>query len=367
MLQRAGEPKMVAAEESRMSVSAKRRLQLVGPQTSAKELNASGPHRVGVLALPKSALSDLAGPYEAFLLAARLGQQRLGLQHPFYEVTLLSIAGSSIDTLSGLRIDGACPLSRYQGFPDTLVVTGEPDSLDPLEDHSALLKWLREAALQSLRVCSVCTGVFCLAEAGVLSEKHVTTHWQHADALARKYKTIEVDPEPVFLRDGKFYTSAGCTAALDLSLALIEEDLGTEIATELAYATIMPFRRPGRQAQISPLLKLQMSDREPLRQLQGWMLEHIHLPLTVEDLAAQVHMSPRNFARAFVGVVGTTPARFLETLRLEAARRRLEETNRNVDQIAAECGFGSTERMRRSFQRNLGIPPSAYRREVDRA
>jgi transcriptional regulator GlxA family with amidase domain len=244
-------------------------------------------------------------------------------------------------------------------------VCGEADSLDPTYDHSSLFRWLRHVSERSRRVCSVCTGIFCLAETGLLNERHVTTHWQYADSLARKYPALHVDPEPLFLRDGKFYTSAGCTAGMDLSLALIEEDLGVEIASEIARATIMFLRRPGRQAQISPLLKLQMSEREPMRDLQTWMLEHLHLPLTVEDLAAQVHMSPRNFARSFVAELGTTPARFLETLRLEAARRRLEETDRNVDQIAAECGFGSAEVMRRCFIRNLGTPPSAYRRQVE--
>jgi len=347
-----------------MRESSKARLQLVHAEASSR-LSSGRPHRIAVLALPKSALSDLAGPYETFAMAGRLGQLALKLAQPFYEVTLLSVAGSSIVTLSGLRIDGACSIARYKGFPDTLIVAGEEDSLDRSKNHSILLRWVREAAAQSRRVCSVCTGVFCLAEAGVLSGRRVTTHWQHSEALARRYRALEVDPEPVFLRDEKFYTSAGCTAALDLSLALIEEDLGAEIATEIAHSTIMFLRRPGRQAQISPLLKLQMSDREPLRELQGWMLEHLRLPLTVEDLAAQVHMSPRNFARAFVAAVGTTPARFLETLRIEAARRRLEETDRNVDRIAAECGFGSAEVMRRSFVRNLGIPPSAYRHPLN--
>ena len=191
--------------------------------------------------------------------------------------------------------------------------------------------------------------------------RHVATHWQRAQALAQKYPAIHVDPEPLFLRDGKYYTSAGCTAAMDLSLALIEEDLGGEVATQIACASIMYLRRRGQQAQISPLLKLQMSDREPLRNLQAWMLEHLHLPLTVEDLAAQVHMSPRNFARSFAAAVGTTPARFLETLRLETARRRLEETSRSLDQVAGECGFGSAEVMRRSFVRHFGASPGTFR------
>lgn len=348
-----------------MDTVSKRRLQLVEPKAPILPLSSDQQHRVAVLALPNSALSDLAGPYEAFLMAARLGQEKLSRRLPYYEVTLLSIAGDSVATLSGLSVTGARPFQTYEGFPDTLVVSGEADSLDAGADHSYLFGWLRNVSESSRRVCAVCTGVFCLAEAGLLHERHVTTHWQYADSLARKYPSLDVNPEPLFLRDGKFYTSAGCTAAMDLSLALIEEDLGVEVASEIARATIMFLRRPGRQAQISPLLKLQMSEREPMRDLQAWMLEHLHLPLTVEDLAAQVHMSPRNFARSFVAELGTTPARFLETLRLEAARRRLEETDRNVDQIAAECGFGSAEVMRRCFMRNLGTPPSAYRRQIE--
>ncbi len=322
------------------------------------------PLRIVVLVLPNSALSDLAGPYEAFLMAARLGKDRLRLPMPFYEVTLLSIAGDSIKTLAGLSVTGARPFQSYEGFPDTLIVAGEADSLEGSGDCSSLFKWILNASQRSRRVCSVCTGVFCLAEAGLLRGKHVTTHWQYASMLARKFPDLCVDPEPLFVRDEKFYTSAGCTAGMDLSLALIEEDLGVQVASEIARDTIMFLRRPGRQAQISPLLKLQMSEREPMRDLQTWMLEHLHLPLTVEDLAAQVHMSPRNFARCFVAEIGATPARFLEMLRLEAARRRLEETDRNVDQIATECGFGSAEVMRRSFLRNLGTPPSAYRRRI---
>jgi transcriptional regulator GlxA family with amidase domain len=226
-------------------------------------------------------------------------------------------------------------------------------------------EWLRAVAAKSDRVCAVCTGVFCLARAGLVDGRRVTTHWQHASVLARKHPAVQVDPTPLFLRDGKFYTSAGCTAAMDLALALIEEDLGVDIAGEIARDTIMFLRRPGRHAQISPLLKLQMSDRKPMRELQTWMLEHLHLPLTVEDLADLVHMSPRNFARSFVGAVGATPARFLETLRLEAARRRLEETSCSMDEIASACGFGSAEVMRRSFIRHLGNPPRAFRRESD--
>ena len=348
-----------------MSTVKGRSLRLVTRKRANRTFTDNAPRKVAVLALPGTALSDIAAPYETFLLAARLGKDRLALPLPFYDVSLLSIAGDSIKTLSGLSVTGAFPFSSYQEIPDTLIVAGEADSLNANSNYSALFNWIRLVREGSRRVCSVCTGIFCLAAAGVLRGKHVTTHWQHAKALAHDFPDLFVDPEPLFLRDDKFYTSAGCTAGMDLSLALIEEDLGSEIASEIARDSIMFVRRSGRQGQISPLLKLQMSDREPMRELQTWMLEHLNLPLTVEDLASQVHMSPRNFARCFVTEVGTTPARFLETLRLEAARRRLEETNRNVDQIAAECGFGSAEVMRRSFLRNLGTSPNSYRVQSD--
>lgn len=347
-----------------MNAKLNRGLRLVGG-TIPFHIDSDLQRRVAVLALPGSALSDLAGTYETFLIAARLGQVKLGLSLPSYEVSLLSIAGDSISTLWGLEISKACPFDSYQGAPDTLIVVGEPDSLQENYGYAALFDWLSVMARESRRVCSVCTGAFCLARAGLLDGRQVTTHWQHASLLARKYPKIHVNPEPLFLRDGKFYTSAGCTAAMDLSLALVEEDLGATISTEIARDSIMFLRRPGRHAQISPLLKLQLSDRQPMRELQTWMLEHLHLPLTVEDLAEQVHMSPRNFARSFVAAVGTTPARFLETLRFEAARRRLEETDATMEQIASECGFGSAEIMRRSFVRHLGVPPNAYRRQSD--
>jgi transcriptional regulator GlxA family with amidase domain len=358
---------MAGMKVNPMNASLSKQLQLVSSKPSSVPNDAGLQRRIAILALPKTALSDLAGPYEAFLSAGRLGRERLKINQPYYDVTLLSIGGSSITTLSGLSITGAFPFHEYQAPPDTLVVAGEPDSLDGSGDQSALFDWLRGMALESRRVCSVCTGAFCLAEAGLLDRRQVTTHWTHASTLARRYPAVHVNPEPLFMRDGKFYSSAGCTAAMDMSLALIDEDLGVAIATEIAQAALMYLRRPGRQAQISPLLKLQMSEREPLRNLQSWMLEHLHLPLTVEDLAREAHMSPRNFARSFVTAVGTTPARFLETLRLEAARRRLEETGRSMDQIASECGFGSAEVMRRSFVRSFGTPPSVYRRETGTA
>jgi transcriptional regulator GlxA family with amidase domain len=276
----------------------------------------------------------------------------------------MTVGGTAVRTLSGLTVAGGRPFRQYKGFPDTLIVTGEPDSVAFDSAQPQLIDWIKACDSQVRRICSVCTAVFCLASAGVLDGRRATTHWRYADRLSRSFPKIQVNPEPVFVRDGKYYTSAGCTAAMDLALALIEEDLGTAIATEIAREMIMFLRRPGGQAQISPVLKLQMNDHDRFRELQTWIFEYLHLPLTVEDLAKQVHMSPRNFARTFAARVGVTPAKFIESIRVDAARRRLEETDRSVQQIASECGFGCAETMRRSFLRHLHFSPSVYRADV---
>ncbi len=177
------------------------------------------------------------------------GRERLRLNRPYYDVTLLSIAGTSIATLSGFLVDGACPFDQYDGVPDTLLVVEESNSLDPAaQDHPPLLRWVRRVGVQSRRICSICTGIFCLAEAGILDARRVTTHWQYAALLAQKYPAIQVDPEPLFLRDANLYTSAGCTAAMDLSLALIEEDLGasSRVGNCLQFADVpSPAGKPG--------------------------------------------------------------------------------------------------------------------------
>jgi transcriptional regulator GlxA family with amidase domain len=339
-------------------------LQLMSPKASDRAPQRES-LRIAILALPNSVLADLAGPYEAFIKAQQLA--RLNPSLPAYQVDLLTSSGTAVTTLSGLTVAGGRPFSQYKGFPDTLIVTGEPDSLasDPVQSH--LTEWIRAGDSRIRRICSVCTAVFCLAAAGILDGHSATTHWRYADLLARSFPKIRVNPEPVFLRDGKYFTSAGCTAGMDLALTLIEEDLGCTIATEIAREMVMFLRRPAGQAQISRFLKLQMTDYDRFRELQTWIFDHLHLPLTVEDLALQVHMSPRNFARAFVSQVEVTPAKFIESIRIDAARRRLEETDRSLDQIASECGFGCAETMRRSFVRNLRTPPSAYRAQVQSA
>jgi transcriptional regulator GlxA family with amidase domain len=211
------------------------------------------------------------------------------------------------------------------------------------------------------RFGSVCTGAFILAEAGLLDGRRATTHWGSCALLAQRYPRVSVDPNPIFVRDGNVYTSAGVTAGMDLALALVEEDHGHEVALGVARELVLFLRRPGGQSQFSAQLAVQSADRAPLRDLQAWIADNLGGDLSVPALAAHAAMSPRNFARVFTQEVGVTPARFVEQARVEAACRRLEESANGVDAIAAECGFGSTESMRRAFLRRLRVPPSAYR------
>jgi transcriptional regulator GlxA family with amidase domain len=210
-------------------------------------------------------------------------------------------------------------------------------------------------------VVGLCTGTFVLAEAGLLDGRRATTHWMDCDELARRFPSIAVERDPIYVRAGNVYTSAGSTAGLDLVLALVEEDHGRRLALQVAQRMVFFLKRPGGQAQFSAQLSTQMAEREPLRDLQSWILEHPGADLSVEALASQVSMSPRNFFRVFVREIGMTPGRFVERVRVEAARRLLEETARGIPDVAAACGFGSSETMRVAFRRTLGVNPKGYR------
>jgi transcriptional regulator GlxA family with amidase domain len=208
----------------------------------------------------------------------------------------------------------------------------------------------------------VCTGAFLLAEAGLLDGRRATTHWASCRELARRYPRVQVDPDPIFVRDGNVHTSAGVTAGMDLALALVEEDHGREVALGVARWLVLFLKRPGGQSQFSAQLSAQLAAREPIQELQAWVIENVDADLSVEALARRAGMSPRNFARVFTRETGVTPACFVETARVEAARRRLEQEGaRGVEAIAAACGFGSAETMRRAFLRRVRVSPSDYR------
>jgi transcriptional regulator GlxA family with amidase domain len=243
---------------------------------------------------------------------------------------------------------------------DTLLVAGF-DGVSKVRYEPKFLSWLKEWCGRSRRFGSVCTGALVLAEAGLLDGRRATTHWNWCEELARDYPRVTVDPAPIYVRDGNCYTSAGVTAGIDLALALVEEDLGRLAALKAAQMMVVFLRRPGGQSQFSTTLMAQVSAKSPLNDLLSWLPENIQRDLSVKSLAQRAAMSPRNFARLFLQEVGKTPARYIEELRLEAARRQIESQAMSFDEVAASCGFASAEILRRVFERRLGVTPRQYR------
>ena len=261
---------------------------------------------------------------------------------------------------SGIRLVAERAVGEVRGGIDTLLVAGGRGTAAALADE-LLLAWIRRMARRVRRLASVCSGTFLLAEAGVLDGRRATTHWEVCGELARRYPRVIVEDDPIFVRDGSVYTSAGVTAGMDLALALVEEDHGRDLALRVARQLVLFLKRPGGQAQFSVQLSAQLAEREPLRDLQAWIADHPAETMSIPALSGRVAMSPRNFFRVFTREIGVTPARFVERGRVEAARRLLEATTRGIEDIAARCGFGSAETMRGAFQRVLRVSPQAYR------
>jgi transcriptional regulator GlxA family with amidase domain len=276
-------------------------------------------------------------------------------------VRTFSHDGLALQTSSGLTVTPDGSLADAPAGIDTLIVPGGAGSREAAGD-AALIEWITGAASVARRTAGVCTGAFLLAAAGLLDGRRATTHWAAAQELARRHPEVQVDPEPIFLRDGATWTSAGVTAGMDLALALVEEDLDRDAALQIARHLVLFLRRPGNQSQFSATLAAQQPGREPLRELQRFVVEHVGAVHSVEAMAARAHMSPRHFARAFRAETGVTPARYVERVRLEAARRRLEDSTDPIATIAADCGFGTPETMRRVFLRALEVGPAEYRR-----
>jgi len=307
---------------------------------------------------------DVSGPLEVFAGAARLAAGGAAGEHPGYRVLIAAPTKAPIRSSSGLTVVPQVSIAGAPRAIDTLIVAGGPGHRSACAD-TRLLDWLRRRAPRARRLASVCTGAFLLAEAGLLDGRRATTHWSACAELAERYPAVDVDPEPIFTRDGTTYSSAGVTAGMDLALALVEQDLGRDAALTIARWLVLFLRRPGGQAQFSAQLSGQLAQRSALRELQRWIIEHPAGDLAVEQLAARASMSPRHFARAFAREVGVTPGRFVERIRVEAARRHLEDTDESIAQIAVACGFRTGETMRRSFIRSLGVPPAEYRRRFE--
>ncbi len=319
---------------------------------------AAAPRTVAVLAWPGMESLDVTGPISVFAGANRLLARRG--EPPAYALTLLGPRAGPVPTGEGIAIIADRAWRGLRQAPDTLLVAGGPDVEGVLADV-ALIAWLRRIAPRVRRIGSVCSGAFLLAEAGLLDGRRATTHWAMAALFAARYPAVRVDAEPIYLRDGAVWTSAGVTAGMDLALALVEEDCGRDLALQVARALVLYLRRPGGQSQFSTLLATQAAERSPIAALQLWLRDHLAEALPVEVLAQRAAMSPRNFARVFRAETGLPPARFVERLRVEEARRRLEQTQDGVKAIAGACGFGTPETMRAAFLRNLRVPPSTYR------
>ncbi|HVH76355.1 MAG TPA: GlxA family transcriptional regulator [Stellaceae bacterium] len=307
---------------------------------------------IGILIFPDFQLLDAAGPIAAFEMAARESAPCA------YRLRLLAREAGPVTSSSGVAL--VAEGLAQPGALDTLIVAGGRGAREAAPDQQTIA-WLRGAAPATRRVASVCTGAFLLAAAGLLDGRRATTHWQRAQLFARRYPAVKVEPDRIFVRDGKFWTSAGITAGIDLALALIAEDLGDAAAKRAAQLLVVYHRRPGGQSQFSALLELGRPDGR-FAPLFGWMRERLGEELPVERLAERAAMSPRNFARAFLAETGMTPAKAVERLRLEAARAEVETGHEPIDRVALRIGFRDPERMRRAFLRAFGQPPQALRR-----
>ena len=300
---------------------------------------------------------DLAGPLEAFAVA-RTHPSILG-RDP-YATRILSEPGGSIATRSGLQI-ATEPVGALDGqVIDTLIVVGCGGGR-LLAGSDAFLKWLRARASSMRRLCSVCTGAFALAEAGLADGKTITTHWRWVDKLAQIRPAAKVEHGPIYIKDGNLWTSAGVTAGIDLALALIEDDLGRPVAMDVARTLVVYLNRPGNQDQFSTAFEAQSRADGPIADLITWISSNLHHDLSVDALACKAAMSPRTFARRFAQETGRTPAKFVEQLRLEAAKRALEDGKLPLGGIARLVGLGDEQGLRRAMLRSSAVTPSEYR------
>jgi transcriptional regulator GlxA family with amidase domain len=316
--------------------------------------------RIVITAYDGVSLLDLAGPLEAFRLASTSGD--LSESRGVYACSVVSVHGGPVKTADGvvLMTDSVRTLSGSQ--IDTLIVPGAFLVDDVTRDRD-LVQWVGKKAPTCRRVCSVCIGSFLLAEVGLLDGRRATTHWMHAPLLATRHPQVAVEPDAIFVRDGRVWSSAGVTTGIDLALALIEDDAGRQVAMNVARLLVVYLKRSGGQSQYSALLAAQAeSESDTFDSLDRWIAEHLRDDLRVDALAERVHMSPRNFARAYVEKRGSTPAKAVEAIRVDAARRRLEETEDQIESVAETAGFSSEEQMRCAFLRILGIPPREYRK-----
>jgi transcriptional regulator GlxA family with amidase domain len=301
------------------------------------------PKTILIIAPARVTLQDVTGPWEVF---CRAEEKRPGT----YDVSIVSTsAQTKVDTKFGLGIVCQSSILDFDGPLDTVLLAGSEEGVAG-EADPAFLDWLRDTASRTRRMGSICTGCFYLAYTGLLSGRHATSHWRYLQQLADTFPDIKVERDPIFVRDGNIYTSAGITAGIDLALALVEEDCGHAVSQAVARDLVVFMQRQGDQPQLSTALALRMADRDPIRYLQRWVPDNLQRVSRVEDMAAHVHMSPRNFSRLFKQQTGMTPGHYIRQLRVEAARRRVQEMQGHHDAVAAAVGFGSSKSLQRSLK-----------------
>lgn len=325
------------------------------------------PKHIVILAPPDTSILDIAGPAEVFSKANDYINMYISKDTQAYVIHLVATQSSKIvTTSSGIPIicEGGIKSINYD--VDTVLVSGIPNAPVNMVSKETI-NWLKQHYTTIRRVGSICAGAFILAEAGILEGKRATTHWRVCDKLARYFPKVKVECDPIFIKDGNIYTSAGISTGMDLSLSMVEEDFGRNIALAVARQLVLYLKRPGNQSQFSMMLTYQKVDYKPINEIQEWIIEHLEDDLSVEILAEKASMSPRNFARVFLRETGITPAKYIEKLRLETARRRLEETKLTLDEISNECGIGNADSLRRLFLRHMKTTPSDYRRSFTTA
>lgn len=310
---------------------------------------------IGVLLFPGFQLLDVAGPADAFgevkVLTHGGGQ---------YEIVTVGTTRRAIESSSGIGLTPDRTIFDPCPHFDTLIVPGGLGVFELLEDHT-ILDWVREQYGNCRRVSAICNGVFLLGAAGLINDKMVTTHWMDATRLASTFRRARVERDRIFVKDGPLYTTAGVTAGIDLSLALIEEDFGRQLAGDVAKYLVVYLRRSGGQSQFSPLLENEVPETPLVSAVHAWLLEDLSANHSLESLAQKANMSVRNFTRSFKREAGMTPIAFINDARIDHARSFLENTERSLADIARSCGFGSAENFRRVFARRLDLTPLEYR------
>ena len=320
-------------------------------------------HTIDFLLFPDALGLDITGPLEVFNTASAVIMRNH--QRPSaYDFRCVAANRGAVRLSSGLEIVASATFED-QHSADTLVVPGGIGARQVSHDP-VLINYIQERVPRVRRILSVCNGAYILAEAGLLEGKKATTHWMVAPELASRYPNVQLNPDAIFTIDGNIYTSAGVTAGIDLALAVVEEDHGPSVALEVSRLLVLYFRRPGSQSQFSAPLEAQAAAGKRFAKLHRWLLTNLHQPVSVEKMAEYAAMSPRNFARVFKTTTGTTPNKYLETLRLDRARELMTAGDPSLDRIAEACGFGRAERLRRAFLRRFKVTPSQYRLHFSR-